>query len=78
MNNSLNLSFEGDDLRLRADYQLDNNGSAQISILIENENLTLLEMHALACEQAAQSLSKQAASFRRLLASTQASRPAAE
>ncbi len=78
MDNSVNISFDGEDLRFRTTYKLDNAGTAELSIVLQNENLTLLEMHAQTCESAADSLSRQAASFRRLIASTQASRQAAE
>lgn len=78
MEQSVNITFDGEDLRFRANYKLDNAGAVEVSVVLPNENFTLLEMHAQACEAVVESLSRQAASFRRQIASTQASPPAAE
>jgi hypothetical protein len=64
----MNLSLENDQLRLRAAYELDFGGIANLDVLVPNENLTVLEIHAIACEQAAESLSRRAAGFRQLIA----------
>lgn len=63
----ITLSNENGGIRIKATYELDYEGVANISIHVPLVNPSMLEVQAVACEQAAESLTKWAANFRRLM-----------
>jgi hypothetical protein len=63
----ITLSNENGGIRIQATYKLDYEGVVSINVHVPLVNPSMLELQAVACEQASESLAKWAATLRRLI-----------